>query len=123
MSRGKRNLFSTDGIFHVKRGKAGFAERVFEARLHLDRRVGKRVTLKRFAQMVGDELKEAPVSPSSVKRWEEGTIPDVATVAAIAAACGVSAGWLAFGEGDGPDGGSVPARPLFASNQKRAGKR
>jgi transcriptional regulator with XRE-family HTH domain len=124
MSRVQRNLFSAGGIFHVKRGKAGFGARVFEARLHLDRKVGRRVTLQRFAQMVGDELKEAPVSPSSVKRWEEGTVPDVATIAAIAAVCGVSPGWPAFGEGEGPEGASkAPARKQRHSAEPEGSRR
>ncbi len=42
------------------------------------------------------------VSKSTASRWKHSSVPDLATVGAIARVCGVHVGWLTFGEAGGP---------------------
>lgn len=67
------------------------------ARLQLDHAMARRVRGPEFARLVRDALGRETLTASTVQRWEEGSEPDLATIAAIASVCGVDPGWLAFG--------------------------
>lgn len=105
-------------------GVTGFGDRFFDAWAHLDQRERRRVSGVEFARRVGKELKSSPPSGSTVGRWKEGTIPDITTVAAIARACDVDPGWLAFGHLSGapapPMAELADAMPRRSTKKKRA---
>lgn len=81
--------------------------RIASARFSLAARQGKNVTQAWLAKKVG-------VSGPTVSQWESGvTEPALSSVPKIAAALGVPAGWLAFGEvtltgHEEPDAGQQP---------------
>ena len=78
--------------------------RIFRARVELTISGGRKVTQASLGAMVSKHLgrRVPPVTGATVSRWESGdTVPDVQTVEAIAAACQVDPGWLAFGTKSG----------------------
>lgn len=67
-------------------------QRLFQARLQAAIREGRQVTQADVAQMVG-------VKDATVSRYEAGKAePDLGMIVLLAAALGVTPGWLAFGE-------------------------
>jgi len=90
----------------VAEGDDTFANRMALAFLSLQVRSGsagriERVSPGAFAALVQERLRAAAgpreVSPSEVVSWFAEALPDLRTVQAIAEACGVDPGWLAFG--------------------------
>lgn len=99
--------------FHVEQDKwKYFTPRFMEAWHRLDLKKGRRVKQLHMAAMLSEAL-GATMSPNTVKGWETGAIPDVESIAAVAALCGVHPAWLAFGLGqpDDPVVGDVGVRP------------
>lgn len=67
--------------------------------------IGERLRLARMAsgQSLRDLTRIAKISPQGILLIENGvSVPRVSTAEEIARAVGVSPGWLAFGEGEGP---------------------
>ena len=62
-------------------------------------RHGSRLTQEEIGVLVGRELRRDPVSQQKVQTWFGGREPDYLELSALARVLGVSAGWLAFGEG------------------------
>lgn len=97
-----------------------FGKRLF-ARWHLYQagqpdvtRLGHRV----LGEMVGRELEIEAPKLSTIGRWFVRSMPDYATVAALARILGCRAGWLAFGEG--PAEADLPAALPLTGNQLEA---
>lgn len=63
----------------------------------------RRISQRELGEWVGETLGREPFDASTVYRWLEGAEPPLATIAALGAVLDVSAGWLAFEEGQGPD--------------------
>src|SRR5215216_1196606 len=57
----------------------------------------RKLELTEFGQRIGARLLRPAVPPSTIMDWFAGTVPDVATIQAVAEVCGVDPGWLAFG--------------------------
>ena len=74
-------------------------ERIFSARLEASAEERERIAQDRLGALVGGYLgKESAVTAATVSRWEAGlAMPSIASIAAVAAVCGVDPGWLAFG--------------------------
>ena len=76
-----------------------FVARLLEAFLHLSGQAGRKLGYRDLGDRVGEILGEGPINQSKLTRWFNGeTEPDLREVRAIAKACGVDPGWLAFGE-------------------------
>ena len=60
-----------------------------------------KLELTEFGQRIGSRMMRPAVSPAMIMEWFAGTVPDVATVQAVAEVCGVDPGWLAFGSASG----------------------
>lgn len=109
-------------IFHVKQeAEEYFTSRFMDAWHRLDRKGLRRVKQLQLARMLAGRM-GGTVSPNTVKGWEQGAIPDVETIAAIAELCGVHPSWLAFGLGgpDDPIVGVVRVRPPNAKRSPQA---
>lgn len=92
----------------AKKPKATLGSRIAQARLTAGAQRGKSFTQTELAKAVG-------VTPATVSQWEAGASePVLTTIAAIAKALDVSAGYLAFGEKcephSIPDSGTVFGR-------------
>lgn len=86
-----------------------FAERLRRSWLMLQAAEGRELDQVELAKRVGKVMKRTPVVQASVSRWFRGTVPDVATVAALAEVLHVDPGWLAFGtERPAGTSGAVP---------------
>ena len=69
-----------------------------------------------MASRVASEIGgNASVSTSTTSRWRGTTVPDLATVGAIARVFGVNAGWLAYGKSGGPP-------PDFVTRPRASGR-
>jgi transcriptional regulator with XRE-family HTH domain len=75
------------------------ARRIFLAHLELSYRLGRKVTLAEFGQMVAKRMRRAaPFSAAAVSRWEAGgQIPSPDVIEAIAAITGTDPGWISHG--------------------------
>lgn len=100
--------------------EATIGGRIAQARFALAARLGRNVTQAWLAGEVG-------VSGPTVSQWEAGvTEPTLSSVAKIAAALGVSPGWIAWGETQkaAPEAAlddiTVGAVPLTAAQKARA---
>lgn len=105
-------LFFAAANFHVKPA-VGITARFLEAWHRIESRERGRITLTRFGELLGTAMGTKPVAASTVGRWEKGALPDLESVAAIAAVSGVHPAWLAFGLGspDDPVVGEISIRP------------
>ena len=80
-------------VTEMPTSKGMFAERVLRARLMAGAQRGRALSQGEVADAVG-------VTQSTVSQWEKGAQePPLATLTALARVLGVSAGYLAFGEG------------------------
>lgn len=104
----------------------GFKKRFFEAMLEYARIEGEMLThvglAKKVAKELGGKRRGKPHSASSVSRWKEGVIPDVATVAAIARVLHVDPGWLAFGEESASPAPATVSDPVPVPRAKKGKK-
>jgi hypothetical protein len=113
-------------------------QRLYLARLELNRRERRDVEDVEFGQRVATAMQRpAPWSPATVSLWGAGKQRiSIEQAAAMAAVCGVRAGWLAFGEEPmrpTPDADDVPApvmpaervsaTPAAAARPRKAGGR
>jgi transcriptional regulator with XRE-family HTH domain len=75
-------------------------QRIFIAHLELSYRLGRKVTLAEFGEMVAAAMaRDVPFSAAAVSRWEKGTkVPGTQVIEAIAAVTGVDPGWLSHGD-------------------------
>lgn len=82
---------------------SGLARRMFEAVNHLERTLGRKVTLAEIGQLVAGAQhgRDDDYAPSVVARWIKGTQEPRSREqwAALATALRVDPGWLAFGVG------------------------
>lgn len=101
--KGFDETFFAAANFHVKTDGDDITARFLEAWHRLEKAEGGRVKAPRFGQLLGLVLGGTPVAPSTIGRWERGAVPDLVSVAAIAAVCGVHPAWLAFGLGSPAD--------------------
>jgi transcriptional regulator with XRE-family HTH domain len=76
-----------------------FSERLRAELLQLAVREGKPVGWAELGRRVRERTGR-DVTDASVNRWGSGSVPDLETIAALAAILGVRAGYLAFGEGE-----------------------
>ena len=74
-----------------------FSERLRAALLQLGVREGRAVGWAELGRRVKERTGRV-VTAASVNRWGSGSVPDLETIAALAAILGVRAGFLAFGE-------------------------
>src|SRR5688500_15696990 len=74
-------------------------ERIFLAHLELSYRLGRRVTLAEFGELIAEEMgRETPFTPAAVSRWESGTqAPALEIIEAIGAVTRADPGWLSHG--------------------------
>ena len=93
--------------------KVEFGIRVYAARLEASAARAERISQDVLGVMVALELGLAqPISAATVSRWESGdSLPSLVTVGAIAAACAVDPGWLAFGGASRAPGPREGERP------------
>ena len=75
-----------------------FSERLSWAVRHFRLVEGREVTHEEIGASVGLLVGLEPIGPSNVSRWRHGSVPDLATIAAVATVLSVDPGWLAFGE-------------------------
>jgi len=75
------------------------AERILMARMELSAAMGDKVSQETLGMIAAHYLRrDRPITGATVSRWEAGeAVPDLETVKAVAVACGVDPGWLAFG--------------------------
>lgn len=89
------------------------AKRIFVSYMHLNARLGRAAKLEELGKWIGDARGTDAPDKGTVSRWATGEQkPDLATIEAIAAVCGVDPGWIAFGEKTG-----APAPPSAAAMQ------
>ncbi len=81
------------------RPTAGLGRRIFRARLEASIVGPKKISQAELGLLVGRHLGAAKgITGATVSRWEaEESVPDLATVGAIAVVCQVDPGWLAYG--------------------------
>jgi transcriptional regulator with XRE-family HTH domain len=74
--------------------------RIFHARLEASAQRREQLSQHAVGALVAELLRRRrPITAATVSRWESGdALPSLPTVDAIARACGVDPGWLAFGE-------------------------
>lgn len=78
--------------------KNEFSERMAEAHSYfLWKSKAKSLSQEALAVLVGERLGRS-LTQSAVGRWFRGSVPDTATISAIASVYGVDPGWLAFGD-------------------------
>jgi transcriptional regulator with XRE-family HTH domain len=92
------------------------ARRIFLAHLELSYRLGRKVTLAEFGDLVAKQMgRKAPFSAAAVSRWEAGTqIPSADVIEAIAAVTHTDPGWISHG-----DRSAAPAPRLVAESSSR----
>src|SRR5688500_1810472 len=76
------------------------AHRIFLAHLELSYRLGRKVTLAEFGDLVARQMgRPAPFSAAAVSRWEAGTqSPSADVIEAIAAVTHTDPGWISHGD-------------------------
>jgi transcriptional regulator with XRE-family HTH domain len=76
------------------------ARRMFMARLELAYRLGRRVTLAEFGELIATQMgRDAPFTPAAVSRWESGAqVPALEVIEAVGALTGTDPGWISHGE-------------------------
>lgn len=75
-------------------------QRIFLSHLGLSYRLGRKVTLADFGEMIAQRMgRDAPFTAAAVSRWEAGEqIPTVAVIEAIAALTHTDPGWISHGK-------------------------
>lgn len=78
---------------------AVLARRIFLAHIELSYRLGRRVTLAEFGELIAREMgRDRPFTAAAVSRWEAGTqLPSTEVVEAIAVLSGIDPGWISHG--------------------------
>ena len=73
--------------------------RIFLAHLELSYRLGRKITLAEFGEMIAKRLRrDEPFTGSAVSRWESGTqLPTPQIIEAIAALTHTDPGWISHG--------------------------
>jgi hypothetical protein len=100
-----------------------FSERLRAELLQLAVREGKPVGWAELGRRVRDRTGRE-VTDASVNRWGSGSVPDLETIAALAAILGVRAGYLAFGEEPATLPSSLdPPDAAVGANHLRAAQR
>jgi transcriptional regulator with XRE-family HTH domain len=86
-------------------------QRIFLAHLELAYRLGRKVTLAEFGEMVARAMgRESAFTAAAVSRWENGSkLPSPQVIEAIASLTSVDPGWLSHGER------TAAPRPRFLS--------
>jgi transcriptional regulator with XRE-family HTH domain len=76
------------------------ARRIFLAHLELSYRLGRKVTLAEFGELVAKRMgRDAPFTAAAVSRWEAGVqMPSPEVIEAIAALTRTDPGWISHGE-------------------------
>ena len=79
---------------------SSLAQRVFQAHMELNSRLGRKVTLAAFGEMIAQQMKrDAPFTAAAVSRWENGTqAPAPEVIEAIAAVTHTDPGWISHGD-------------------------
>ena len=79
---------------------SSLAQRVFQAHMELNSRLGRKVTLAAFGEMIAQQMgRDAPFTAAAVSRWENGTqVPAHEVIEAIAALTHTDPGWISHGE-------------------------
>ena len=79
---------------------SSLGRRIFLAHLELSYRLGRRVTLAEFGELIAREMGREPAfTAAAVSRWESGSqIPTPAVIEAIASLTRTDPGWLSHGE-------------------------
>jgi transcriptional regulator with XRE-family HTH domain len=74
--------------------------RIFLAHLELSYRMGRKITLAEFGEMIARRLRrEVAFTGSAVSRWESGTqLPTPQIIEAIAAVTHTDPGWISHGQ-------------------------
>ena len=93
------------------------AKRLFLAHTELNFRLGRKVTLAEFGQMIAQQMgRESAFTAAAVSRWENGTqVPAPEVIEAIAALTHTDPGWISHG--DKTAAPSPPAGGLWGSNR------
>ena len=75
-------------------------QRIFLSHLELSYRLGRKVTLAEFGQMVAERLgRETPFSGAAVSRWESGAqMPTPQIIEAIGVLAHTDPGWISHGD-------------------------
>jgi transcriptional regulator with XRE-family HTH domain len=73
--------------------------RIFRAHLELSYRLGRKVTLAEFGELIGHQMKrDTPFTAAAVSRWESGMqIPTPQIIEAIATLTHTDPGWISHG--------------------------
>ena len=80
-----------------------FSDRLTFAWFRRQALLGRKIDQTEIAKAVGKELGRETFTQAAVSRWFNGSEPNFETTQAIARVFDVSAGWLAFGEGEPPN--------------------
>lgn len=74
--------------------------RIFLAHLELSYRMGRKITLAEFGEIIARRLRrDVPFTGSAVSRWESGTqLPTPQIIEAIAAVTHTDPGWISHGQ-------------------------
>ena len=93
------------------------AKRLFLAHTELNYRLGRKVTLAEFGEMIAEQMgRESAFTAAAVSRWENGTqVPAHEVIEAIAALTHTDPGWISHGDktaAPSPRGASGPARSV-----------
>lgn len=75
------------------------AQRIFAAHLELSLRLGRKITMAEFGQIIATQMSRgSPFSAAAVSRWERGQqMPTPDVIEAIAAVAGLDPGWISHG--------------------------
>ena len=112
--------------------------RIFLAHLELSYRLGRKVTLAEFGEMIAKRMKrDEPFTGSAVSRWESGSqVPTPQIIEAIGALTSTDPGWISHGDRSAappparqtpvagtPVHRSTPARTSASAAKKKATRR
>ena len=100
---------------------SSLAQRITLAHLGLSYRLGRKVTLAEFGDLIAREVgRDTPFTPAAVSRWESGVqVPNHRIIEAIAEVAGFDPGWISHGTktaAPGPRAGE----PSYPSPQESA---
>jgi transcriptional regulator with XRE-family HTH domain len=76
------------------------ARRIFLAHMELTYRLGRRVPLAEFGELIAKEMgRESPFTAAAVSRWESGAqVPSADVIEAIARVTETDPGWISHGD-------------------------
>lgn len=76
------------------------ARRIFLAHMELSYRLGRKVTLAEFGELIARQMRrDRPFTAAAVSRWETGTqVPSAPVIEAIARLSAMDPGWISHGE-------------------------